>query len=109
MTPKQLDLSTLTQAEKDERLAAAVGVYGHGTRSYQRSAEKRESKRQQQDVTSRYERGELKIGECIVGPICTCRSFDRPHELRRHRELRDERDWRTESERHVSYQEDWIR
>ncbi len=34
-----------------------------------------------------------------VGPICACMSFNLPHELKRHNELRNDMDWRTEGER----------
>ena len=101
---KQLGLSNLSQAEKNARLAAAVTQYGPGTRSYNRSAEKRESDRQRAETTARYHAGELKIGPCVVGPICCCRSFNLPHQLERHRELRSENDWRLESERRVTYE-----
>jgi hypothetical protein len=96
---KQLDLSELSQAEKDERLTAAVTSYGVDTRSYNRSAEKREMDRQREEATARYESGPRV--ETVVGPICNCLSFRLPHELRVHRTLRDERDWRPWEERYV--------
>lgn len=87
------------EAENNERLFAAATVYGVGTRSYNRSAEKRELDRQRAEATARYERGEMKLGDCVVGPICNCRSFNLPHDINRHRELRSDMDWRTEAER----------
>ena len=45
----------LSEQEKNERLAAAVTSYGVGTRSYNRSAEKREMDRQRAESTARYQ------------------------------------------------------
>lgn len=89
-------------AEDDQRLASAVSSYGVGTRSYNRSPEKRELDRQRAEVTQRYMEGPRP--EFIV-QRCNCRSFNLPHELSRHKELRSEMDWRTEAERNsVRYQ-----
>jgi hypothetical protein len=44
----------LSQRELNERAAAAVTSYGVGTRSYNRSAEKREMDRQRKEATARY-------------------------------------------------------
>lgn len=108
MSPKQLDLGNLSQAEKDERLAAAVTSYGVGTRSYNHGAEKKELDRQRAHETEKYLQGPRR--EIIVGPICRCRSFNLPHDISRHRELRSEHDWRTESERRgVEYYQERIR
>jgi hypothetical protein len=50
--------------ENNERLAAAVTSYGVGTRSYNRSPEKREMDRQRAEVTTRYrEQREASIKE----------------------------------------------
>ena len=89
----------LTQAEQDERLAAAVTVYGVGTKSYNSSAEKRESDRQRAAANAKYEAGP-KHGVTIE-PRCTCRSFRLPHDLTAHRSLKDEFDWRPWQERYV--------
>lgn len=35
----------------------------------------------------------------VVGPFCSCRSFNLSHPISRHSELRNDMDWRTESER----------
>lgn len=35
-----------------------------------------------------------KSHEVIVGPICTCRSFRFPHELKMHKKLKSDSDWR---------------
>jgi hypothetical protein len=43
-----------SEDELNERLAASVTSYGVGTRSYNRSAEKREMDRQRKDATARY-------------------------------------------------------
>jgi hypothetical protein len=97
----------LTQSEMDERLAASVTSYGRGTKSYNSSAEKRESKAQQKTVTEKYLAEPHP--ERIVGPICTCRSFNLSHEISRHKELgsRGDMEWRIESERHINYSQRW--
>ena len=90
----------LSPAELDERLAAAVTQYGPGTRSYNRSAEKRESKAQQAIVTEKYlvaPRFEVILDASWL--ICRCRAFADPHGIEKHRELRAEWDWRPESDR----------
>ena len=74
-------------------------MYGTGTRSYNRSTEARENKRQQREVTKKYLAGELKLGNTVVGPICRCRSFRLPHELKAHDRLIDHLDWRPWQER----------
>ena len=66
-------------------------MYGLGTRSYNRSTEKRAMDQERKRVTLAYE-VEPKHG-VIIGPICNCRSFRLPHELSRHKELRSEHDW----------------
>lgn len=75
-------------------------MYGLGTRSYNRSTEARLNKIARKEATEAYLKQPKR--EYIVGPICGCRSFDRPHELDRHRELKSEFDWRLESERSSS-------
>ena len=90
----------LSPAELDERLAAAVTQYGPGTRSYNRSAEKRESKAQQAIVTEKYlatPRFEVLLDASWL--VCHCRAFADPHGIEKHRELRAEWDWRPESDR----------
>jgi hypothetical protein len=84
----------MSGSEEDFRLTNLVTSYGVGTRSYNRSAEKREMERQRRAATASYQHEEI-----VVGPYCRCRSFERVHELRRHGELRAEWDWRTEEER----------
>ena len=80
--------------EDDFRLTNLVTSYGVGTRSYNRSAEKRELERQRKRVTEEYRHEEI-----VVGPICHCRSFRYPHELSAHKQLRNQWDWRTPEER----------
>ena len=93
---KQLDLSTLSEAEKNARLAAAKTSYGVGTRSYNRGSEKKELDRQRAEATAKWEAAPRKE---VVIQRCGCLSFDLAHDLRRHNELRGEWDWRLESER----------
>jgi hypothetical protein len=85
------------KTEDDFRLANLVTPYGLGTRSYNRSAEKREMERQRKEATEKYQQGPKQ--EIIIGPICSCRSFNFPHELKRHKELNSPGDWSLESER----------
>lgn len=92
-------LANLSSSEMDARLAAAATVYGTNTRSYNASSEKRESKAQQKAVTAKYEAAPRQ--EVIVGPICSCRSFPLPHELKEHRSLKTEHDWKPWEERYV--------
>jgi hypothetical protein len=73
-------------------------VYGTGTRSYNRSTEAREMKRQQREATERYRAGELKIGNTKI-LVCTCRSFRFAHDPAKHSELLSDMDWRTPEER----------
>lgn len=75
--------------DDDLRLVGLSNCYGTGTRSYNRSAQKKEMDRQRKAVTESYEHREV-----IVGPICSCRSFRYPHELSAHKALRNEWDWR---------------
>lgn len=82
-------------------------MYGLGTRSCNRSTEARQNKRATKEATECYLAGPRT--EIIVGPICNCISFNLPHELSRHAELKSESDWRTESERRVSYRQELIR
>ena len=85
--------------EADARAAAAVTSYGVGTRSYSRSAEKREMDRQRKAVTQKYESGNLKV-DGTLPLVCHCRSFHFPHSPEKHKELpRSDRDWRTPEER----------
>jgi len=71
--------------ESDERLAALVTHYGVGTRSYNRSAEKREMDRQREAVTEKFLARPV---EEIEAPLlCTCRQRWYPHELCVHNQL----------------------
>lgn len=88
-------------------------MYGLGTRSYNRSTEARENKRAQKEATERYlqasAKGEIKP---IMAPLlCRCRSWEFPHEIEQHRQLRSEFDWPTPQERlaRTANQEFWER
>lgn len=74
-------------------------MYGLGTRSYNRSTERRENKRLQAEATAKYLRGEMQVGSCETPLMCGCRSFNLPHPPARHSELLSDYDWRTEAER----------
>lgn len=61
-------------------------MYGNGTRSYNRSPEAREMKRQRAEATKR-EEARLAAGRfetIIVGPMCRCDAFQYPHEAIAH-------------------------
>lgn len=73
-------------------------MYGTGTRSYNRSTERRENKRQCEDVTARWERGEIKF-EPMVLLLCHCRSFRYAHPPDEHKKLLGDMDWRTPEQR----------
>jgi len=76
--------------ENDERLAALAGSYGLGTRSYNRSAGKRETDRQRAELAAKMERGEIKFKPFDVPLACACPQRDYPHDLSIHAELRAE-------------------
>ena len=77
--------------EDDFRLAALVTPYGVGSRSYNRSAEKREMDRQRKRITAAY-----KPGESVTMPVmCTCAAWPRVHEVFLHRQILNwDGDWR---------------
>jgi hypothetical protein len=93
MTPFEL-----SNSEMDTRLANLVTPYGQGSRSYNRSAEKRESKTQQAAVTAKYEAGPKQ--EYMI-MRCNCRSFRLPHDLSAHQSLKHDGDWTPWEERYV--------
>jgi len=74
-------------------------TYGTGTRSYNRSAEKREMDRQRAEATAAYVPRPESI---IIGPICNCLSFKEAHQLSAHKTLRNEMDWRPWQERGIT-------
>jgi len=85
---KQLALTELSNAELDERAATAVTSYGVGTRSYNRSAEKREMDRQREIITERYTSG---LRAEVEAPLmCSCPQRDYPHSLAVHALIRGE-------------------
>ena len=73
-------------------------TYGLGTRSYNRSTEARENKRQVKETTAKYLAGEI-VFKPVVMLVCTCRSFRFPHDPGRHKELFSDYDWRTPEKR----------
>lgn len=78
----------MSAEEKNERLTAAVTSYGVGTRSYNRSAEKKELDRQRAEATARYEASQHR--EIEVPVSCTCPQRPYPHELSIHRAIKFE-------------------
>lgn len=92
----------------DERLAAAVTSYGVGSRSYNRTAEKREMDRQRNTTTAKY----VPVPDSIPVPImCHCRSFRYEHSPSAHRRrLKSDLDWRSWKELTVvgEYFEPWV-
>jgi hypothetical protein len=74
--------------ELNERAAAQVTSYGVGTRSYNRSAEKREMDRQRKSATEKHEAAPKK--EIEVPLICNCPQRPWPHEVFIHNKMRSE-------------------
>jgi hypothetical protein len=71
-------------------------MYGTGTRSYNRSPEKRQTDRERRRATASFTPHPDTIP---IPPRCNCRSFDRPHFLEAHHQLQSDFDWRTPAER----------
>jgi hypothetical protein len=66
--------------------------YGTGTRSYNRSPEKRSLDKERKRITEEY-----KPGESVTMPlICTCAAWPRPHETFLHKRIiSTDSDWRS--------------
>jgi hypothetical protein len=77
--------------EDDYRLTALKTSYGLGTRSFARSAEKKEMDRQRKRITEEY-----KPGESVTMPaMCTCALRPYAHEIFLHRQVLNwDGDWR---------------
>lgn len=86
------------QRERETRLTSAVTSYGLGTKSYNNSAEARESKRQQAEATERYLAQPRE--PVIVRLQCTCISYPYPHPPSRHSTLKHPGDWTPWQERY---------
>jgi hypothetical protein len=88
-------------------------MYGTGTRSYNRSSEAREMKRQQKLATEKYqeakEKGEIKPKTLPL--LCRCLSFRYPHEMEAHQRLRGDHNWPTFEQREKQEQnwEEWAK
>jgi hypothetical protein len=101
---KQLNLSNPSEAENNARAAAAVTSYGVGTRSYNKSSEKREMDRQREEVTAKYQAGQFQMHDCSSAfLLCRCRSFHNAHSPDLHSQLRADYDWRSPEERRSTY------
>ena|SRR5208282_1124762 len=83
--------SEFEQRERDERLSGAVTSYGVGTRSYGKSGEAKESKRQMAETTERYKASNPAFESTPIPPMCTCPQRAHPHELSVHATLAS--DW----------------
>lgn len=82
----------MSDQEQLDRLAATTGShYGIGTRSYNRSPEKREVDRQRAAATAAHEAAPRK--EITAPLVCACRSFPYPHPPARHGTLVHGGDW----------------
>lgn len=82
------------QNERDARMAAAVTSYGVGTKSYNGSAEARESKRQRAEATERYAtqaRQEVLLDRSWL--MCRCDGRVDPHPAHEMREMLNFRPW----------------
>lgn len=74
-------------------------TYGLGTRSFNRSTENRQMKKERAEFTARYLAGEIVLRMVDLPVLCNCRSFRYSHELAAHRLLKSDRDWRTFEQR----------
>lgn len=92
-------------SESDARAAALVTSYGVGTRSYNRSGEKREMDRQRAEVTRVYMANPPKPRFAPL--LCRCMSWEFPHEIEQHRQLNSDYDWPTPKERKSRNREFW--
>jgi hypothetical protein len=79
----------MSEQENTERLFAAATSYGVGTRSYNRSGEKRELERQRRIAAARYEAEPHR--EVLILPMCTCAQRPYPHEVSIHKNISRER------------------
>lgn len=68
-------------------------MYGWKTKSWNNSTEHSQMKQECAEVTRRYLAGELRFTENL-SLVCSCRSFKFPHSLEKHKELRNDLDWR---------------
>lgn len=83
-------------------------TYGTGTRSYNRSPEKRQMDRERRETTKRHEAQPAMQVE-IRWSMCNCRSFRLPHGPEEHKKLLSDFDWRMPSERRgQEIYEPWI-
>lgn len=74
-------------------------MYGTGTRSYNRSTEAKEMKRQQKVATESYLAAPTRT--VTVEPQCNCLSFRLPHGISAHKTLQSDYDWTPWEERYV--------
>ena len=78
----------MNSLENNLQLSNLVTPYGVGTRSYNRSAEKREMDRQRAEVTACFETAQRQ--EVDAPLLCSCPQRDYPHDLSVHANLRAE-------------------
>lgn len=85
-------------------------AYGYGTRSWMRSTEFRQMKREIAETKAKVSSGELVIPTTQFSVLCECRSFRYPHELMAHKRLRSEMDWCSyqERERRETSMQEWV-
>lgn len=71
-------------------------TYGLGTRSFNRSTENRQMKKERAEFTAKYEAGEITFKPVDLKEfmVCTCRSFQYPHTRDAHAKLKSDHDWR---------------
>lgn len=79
----------------DQMILGLKNCYGTGTRSYNRSAEKREMDRQRKKVTAEW------VPKASDVLVCHCSSFHFPHFLDAHKALKSEYDWSSPHPRNV--------
>jgi hypothetical protein len=80
--------------------------YGLGTRSYNRSTEKRQLDRERKEITAKFEASPRRE---IPVLLCHCRSFRTSHRPDEHRKLLSDYDWRLPEERRgMDVWEPWV-
>jgi hypothetical protein len=86
-----------------------MSSYGWMTHSFLNSTEHRQTKRMRQQFTEQVKSGEIPnpFTESRLEPLCNCRSFEHSHEIKAHKQLKSDYDWRLPSERNGDMPEYW--
>jgi hypothetical protein len=85
-------------------------TYGYMTHSFLNSTEHRQTKKMRQEFTAQIEAGLIQSpfsANKPLDPLCYCRSFEHSHEIRAHKQLKSDYDWRLPSQRSNDQPEYW--